>query len=184
MENFQQVDLTNYATKLELNDAKTNLQNNINTNRSDIADLRINTINTTSDQTINGTKTFNNKIRAQQGLITNTKGTITSGNLELGYGGTFAYVTSDSTDAKSLKFSGYSGKGKLDLDMGGVSKITNLPDPVNIQDAATKYYVDNKTTNSTLYRQVFYNSTVYSTNQTTTISISNYVNSNSASLQS
>ena len=144
MENFQQVDLTNYATKLEVNNAKTELQNKITTNRSDITDLRINTVNINSDQTINGTKTFNNKIRAQQGLITNTKGTITSGNLELGYGGTFAYITSDSTDAKSLKFGGYGGKGKLDLDMGGASKITNLPDPINIQDAATKYYVDNK----------------------------------------
>ena len=62
--------------------------------------------------------------------------------------------------------------------------ITNLPDPTNIQDAATKYYVDNKTTNSVLYRQVYFSSTVYSTDQTTTISISNYVNSNSAAFQS
>ena len=160
MENFQQVDLTNYATKLELQNAQTTLQNNITTNRSDIADLRIHTVNTTSDQVISGTKTFNNKIRAQQGLITNTKGTITSGNLELGYGGTFAYITSDSQDAKALKFGGYSGKGKLDLDMGGASKITNLPDPINIQDAATKNYVDTKTTNSTLYRQVYFSSTI------------------------
>lgn len=184
MENFQQVDLTNYATKLELNDTKTTLQNNITTNRSDIADLQINAVKINTDQTISGTKTFNTKIRAQQGLITNTNGTITSGNLELGYGGTFAYITSDSQDAKSLKFSGKSGKGKLDLDMGGASKITNLPDPINIQDAATKYYVDNKTTNSTLYRQVYFSSTTYSTNQTTNITISNYVNSNSAAFQS
>ena len=160
MENFQQVDLANYATKLEVNNAKTELQNKITTNRSDIADLRINTVNINSDQTITGTKTFNSKIRAQQGLITNTKGTITSGNLELGYGSTFAYITSDSADAKSLKFSGLSGKGKIDLDMGGASKITNLPDPINIQDAATKYYVDTKTTNSTLYRQVYFSPTL------------------------
>lgn len=175
MENFQQVDLTNYATKLELQNTQNTLQNTITTNRSDIADLRKNTVNTTSDQVISGTKTFNNKIRAQQGLITNTKGTITSGNLELGYGGTFAYVTSDSQDAKSLKFSGYSGKGKLDLDMGGASKITNLPDPVNNYDAATKIYVDNKT----LYRTVFSNTTqIYNNLVVLDIGISNYLGNN------
>ena len=184
MENFQQVDLTNYATKLEVNNAKTDLQNKITTNRSDIANLQRNTVNTTTNQTINGQKTFTNQINANGGILTSQNETITTCNLQLGYGGTFAYITSDSQDAKSLKFSGYSGKGKLDLDMGGASKITNLPDPINTQEAATKNYVDSTTRNSALYRQVFSSATLYSTNQTTTISISNYVNSNSAAFQS
>lgn len=59
--------------------------------------------------------------------------------------------------------------------------ITNLPNPTNNNDAANKQYVDTKAN----YRQVFSNTTtIWSTNQTTTISISNYVNSNSAAFQS
>ena len=53
--------------------------------------------------------------------------------------------------------------------------ITNLPNPTNTQEAANKQYVDTKAN----YRQVFSNTTtLWSTNQTTTISISNYVNAN------
>lgn len=69
MENFQQVDLTNYATKLEVNNAKTDLQNKITTNTSDIAYLQKNTVNTTTDQTINGIKTFAYQIKANGGII-------------------------------------------------------------------------------------------------------------------
>ena len=53
--------------------------------------------------------------------------------------------------------------------------ITNLPNPTNTQDAATKNYVDTKAN----YRQVFLDTTTsWSTNQTKLISISNYVNAN------
>ena len=96
----------------------------------------------TNAQTINGVKTFTNQIIANQGLKTAASQTITSCNLELGYGATFAYITPENGDAKDLKFSGLSGRGKFDLDMGGASKITNLPEPINDQDAATKNYVD------------------------------------------
>ena len=68
MENFQQVDLTNYATKLEVNNAKTDLQNKITTNTSDIAYLQKNTVNTDNDQTVNGIKTFAHQIKANGGI--------------------------------------------------------------------------------------------------------------------
>lgn len=68
MENFQQVDLTNYATKLEVNNAKTELQNKITTNITDIAYLKSHTVDTNTDQTINGTKTFAYKILANGGI--------------------------------------------------------------------------------------------------------------------
>ena len=154
MENFQQVDLTNYATKLELTNAQTTLQNNINTNTNNINSLNTKdsqNVKLTTNQTINGTKTFSNQIIANGGLTTNTNGIIKSNSLELGYGYTFAYMTSDDDRAKSLKLSGKSGRGKLDLDMGGNAKITNLPNPTNTQDAATKDYVDN---NNALYKLV------------------------------
>ena len=102
----------------------------------------------TTDQTINGVKTFTNQIIANQGLKTAASQTITSGNLELGFGATFAYITPENGDAKALKFSGKDGRGKFDLDMGSASKITNLPEPINDQDAATKNYVDNAIANS------------------------------------
>ena len=53
--------------------------------------------------------------------------------------------------------------------------ITNLPNPTNNFDAATKNYVDTKAN----YRQVFLDTTtIWSTDQTKLISISNYVNAN------
>ena len=156
----------------------TNLTNKVNTNTNSINTLNqkdTQNVKLSGDQTINGTKTFTNQILANGGIKIAASQTITSGNLELGYGSTFAFITSDDNRAKSLKFSGLSGKGKLDLDMGSASKITNLPDPINNQDAATKRYVDTKAN----YRQVFSNTTtLWSTNQTTIISISNYVNAN------
>ena len=68
MENFQQVDLTNYATKLELTNTQTTLQNKITTNRTDIAYLKSHTVDTNTDQTINGIKTFAYKIQANGGI--------------------------------------------------------------------------------------------------------------------
>ena len=68
MENFQQVDLTNYATKLEVNNAKTDLQNKITTNSNKITHLESNTVNTNTDQTINGIKTFAYQIKANGGI--------------------------------------------------------------------------------------------------------------------
>lgn len=186
IENFQQVDLANYATKLELQNAQTNLQSNINNNNtsinrinSDIDILRNTTVKTSTDQTINGTKTFTNQIIANQGLTTNTNGIVRSGNLELGYGSGVAYITPEDNTNKTLKFSSRSQRGRFDLDMGGASKITNLPNPINNQDAATKQYVDNKV--SAPYRQVYSNTTtIYQNLNTINISISNYVDSNSS----
>lgn len=115
---------------------------NINTSMVNIQYVKNNTTLLTTDQTINGIKTFTNQIVANGGIKTAASQTITSGNLEVGSGSTFAYMTSDDNRAKSLKFSGLSGRGKLDLDMGSASKITNLPDPINNQDAVNKQYVD------------------------------------------
>lgn len=46
----------------------TNLQNRVNTNTQNIANLQSNTVNTTTDQTINGIKTFANQIKANGGI--------------------------------------------------------------------------------------------------------------------
>ena len=131
---------------------------NINTSMVNIQYVKDNVALLTTDQTINGTKTFTNQIIANGGIKTAASQTITSGNLEVGSGSTFAYMTSDDDRAKSLKFSGLSGRGKLDLDMGSASKITNLPDPINNQDAATKYYVDNKVFKSISESSMLYKS--------------------------
>ena len=135
-----------------------NVDSTINTSMVNIQYVKDNTTLLTTDQTINGTKTFTNQIVANQGLKTAASQTITSGNLEVGSGSTFAYMTSDDDRAKSLKFSGLSGRGKLDLDMGSASKITNLPDPINNQDAATKNYVDTTIKNKVNAGWTFLNS--------------------------
>ena len=68
MENFQQVDLTNYATKLEVNNAKTDLQNKITTNSNKITYLESHTVTNDTNQTINGIKTFAYQIKANGGI--------------------------------------------------------------------------------------------------------------------
>lgn len=114
------------------------------TNVQYVKGLDATNVKLTNTQTISGVKTFTNQIIANQGLKTAASQTITSGDLELGYGATFAYITPENGDAKALKFSGKQGRGKFDLDMGSASKITNLPEPINGQDAATKNYVDSE----------------------------------------
>lgn len=114
------------------------------TNVQYVKGLDATNVKLTTDQTINGTKTFTNQIIANQGLKTGLNQVITGADLELGLGSTFAYITPENGDAKALKFSGKQGRGKFDLDMGGASKITNLPEPINDQDAATKNYVDSE----------------------------------------
>ena len=118
------------------------------TNVQYVKGLDATNVKLTNDQTINGTKTFTNQIIANQGLKTGLNQVITSADLELGLGSTFAYITPENGDAKALKFSGKQGRGKFDLDMGGASKITNLPEPINDQDAATKNYVDTAIANN------------------------------------
>lgn len=101
----------------------TNLQTLTTTNRDKIAYLETNTVDTTTNQTINGTKTFAMKILANGG-------------------------------------------------------ITNLPTPTNSQDAANKQYVDNKV--SAPYRVVWSTTSVVNNLNTSTFTISNYVDSNSS----
>lgn len=114
------------------------------TNVQYVKGLDATNVKLTNAQTINGVKTFTNQIIANQGLKTGLNQVITGADLELGLGSTFAYITPENGDAKALKFSGKNGRGKFDLDMGSASKITNLPEPINGQDAATKNYVDNE----------------------------------------
>ena len=162
MENFQQVDLTNYATKLEVNNAKTDLQNKITTNTSDIAYLQKNTVNTTTDQTINGIKTFAYQIKANGGI-------------------TNLIDPTNATDVVNKNYVDNNALSKTATAFQTVASSVSFLRPITVQtptantDAANKQYVDTKAN----YRQVFSNTTtLYSTNQTTTISISNYVNAN------
>lgn len=85
----------------------------------------------------------NKIIVAEQGLKTGASKDITAMNLELGFGGSTAYLTPEDNTNKTLKLHGKPNKGKFDLDFNGQAKIINLPDPTADQDAANKRYVDN-----------------------------------------
>ena len=191
--NIPQTDLSNYYTKLEVDNIKNDLQNDItanrveiagvdstaNTNSQQISDLngRVNVIQSdvntnaaniasntsnittldnrinnevvklTGDQTISGTKTFNNRIVANEGLTTATTKSITCGNLELGYGDGTAYITPEDSSNKTLKFSGRSGRGRFDIDLESKSQLLGVKDPTRPYHAANKNYLDNSINN-------------------------------------
>lgn len=138
MENFQQVDLTNYATKLEVNNAKTDLQNKITTNTSDIAYLQKNTVNTTTDQTINGIKTFAYQIKANGGIA----------NL---------IDPTNATDAVNKQYVDNNTLSKTATAFQTVASSVSFMRPITVQtptantDAANKQYVDNKTSLYTMF---------------------------------
>ena len=62
MKEFQQVDLSDYPTKLEVNAIKTDLQNKITANTTNITNLENNVVKLAGDQTITGAKTFDNQV--------------------------------------------------------------------------------------------------------------------------
>lgn len=162
MENFQQVDLTNYATKLEVNNAKTDLQNKITTNTNKITYLESHTVNTTTDQTINGIKTFAYQIKANGGIINIVDPTNATDVVNK------RYVDNNTLSTTATAFQTVNSSVQF------IRPIT-VQTPTANTDAANKQYVDTKAN----YRQVFSNTTtIWSTNQTTTIPISNYVNAN------
>ena len=143
MKEFQQVDLSDYPTKLEVNAIKTDLQNKITANTTNITDLQNNVVKISGNQTIAGTKTFNNQIVANEGLTTGATKSITSGYLELGFGNNVAYITPEDSSNKTLKFSGRSGRGRFDIDLESQSQLMGVKDPTRTYHAANKNYVDN-----------------------------------------
>ena len=62
------VDLSDYPTKLEVNAIKTDLQNKITANTTNITDLQNNVVKIAGDQTITGVKRFNNQVVITHGF--------------------------------------------------------------------------------------------------------------------
>ena len=162
--NVPQVDLSNYYNKQQIdikqqeqdrnivnntmviarvNQEVANNTTNITTNTNDINRLDNEVVKLTGNQTISGTKTFNNQIVANEGLTTGTMKAITSGDLELGYGAGVAYITPEDNSGKILKFGGKSGKGRFNLDLENQSRLMGVADPTANFHAANKQYVDN-----------------------------------------
>ena len=137
------VDLSDYYNKLEVDQIKTTLENNITSNTNNITNLQNNVVKLTENQTIAGTKTFNNQIIANEGLTTGTEKAITSCNLELGFGSGTAYITPEDGSNKTLKFSGRSGRGRFDIDLESQSQLLGVKDPSRPYHATNKNYVDN-----------------------------------------
>ena len=142
-EDMLNIDLTEYYTKLEVDGIKNNLQNDITANTTNITNLNNEVVKIAGNQTITGTKTFNSQIVANEGLTTGTTKSITSGNLELGYGDGTAYITPEDTSTKTLKYGGRSGRGRFNIDLENQSQLMGIKDPTRAYHAANKNYVDN-----------------------------------------
>ena len=131
---------TNTTNISNLDNRATNLESNYTTLNNGVVKLE-------GSQTISGTKTFNNQIVANEGLTTAATKPITSGNLELGYGDSTAYITPEDTTNKKLKFSGRSGRGRFDIDLESQSQLMGVKDPTRPLHAVNKNYVDNSINN-------------------------------------
>lgn len=140
-------DLVNRVQTLE-NDNTTN-KANIATNTTNITNLNNEAVKTSGDQTIAGVKTFNNKITANEGLITDIGKAITTENLELGYGSNVGYITPEDNSNKTLKFSGRSGHGRFDIDLENQSQLMGIKNPTRPYHAANKNYVDSNALSKT-----------------------------------
>lgn len=68
MENFQQVDLSDYPTKLEVDSIKNDLQNKITANTTSITNLNNSVVKIDGEQTITGVKRFNNQVVITHGF--------------------------------------------------------------------------------------------------------------------
>lgn len=113
-----------------------------------VQNLENNTVKTTGNQTINGSKTFNNTINCNDGLKSIgsnlNKGYVSTRRLELGFGTGIGYITPEDNSNKTLKFGSVSGRGRFNnIDLENASKIINVPTPTANNDVATKQYVDN-----------------------------------------
>lgn len=142
-EDFASIDLNDYYTKLEVEAIKNNLQQSITSNTNNITNLNNEVVKIAGNQTISGTKTFNNQIVANEGLTTGATKSITGGDLELGFGNNVAYITPEDSSNKTLKFSGRSGRGRFDIDLESQSQLMGVKDPTRTYHAANKNYVDN-----------------------------------------
>ena len=82
---------------------------------------------------------------------------IANGELTLGRTGALADLTED-LDGRYLELAGGTMTGEINM---GSDKITNLLDPTNAQDAATKQYVDDSVAGGLIYQGGFDGSTGY-----------------------
>lgn len=173
MENFQQVDLSEYPTKLEVEAIKNNLQQSITSNTNNIVDLGNRTTNletnslsktTTTPQTIASQITFTQTdmvLKFNSG--TNNSAYLAgykSGNQRVWYFG------KGSSTSDNFIIGADRGVIKLEpsthVDVSN-KKIINVADPTANKDAATKAYVDNQvntnTTNITTIRNNYLDKT-------------------------
>lgn len=131
----------------------TNLQNRVNTNETNITTIRNNYL----DKTATGVQQIAGKIYLNNQLFVNTQ------------------YNPNLTPSGDFHVTGQGYIENLEADNATFNTSVIVPTPTQNNHAANKQYVDTKAN----YRQVFSNTTtLYSTNQTTTISISNYVNAN------
>lgn len=157
----------NPATKHYVDTAIAGINTSGNIPQQTLDQINTNTTNITNLQNeVNGQAISIGALENQVNVNVNRIGTNTNSINQL-----------NTKDTQNVKLSGdqtINGQKTFANRISANGGITNLPDPTNTQDAATKEYVDTKAN----YRQVFSSTTTYSTNQTTAISISNYVNAN------
>jgi uncharacterized protein (TIGR02145 family) len=132
--------ITNLAEPTTAQDAATkNYVDNASTGNTILADGSIfigNASNTATAVALSGDVTISNT-----GVATISDNAVSTSNI------TDANITNSKLDKANIPLSGF-GAATADVNLG-TKKITNLANPTEIQDAATKQYVDSKIPNGT-----------------------------------
>ena len=132
--------ITNLAEPTTAQDAATkNYVDNASTGNTTLADGSIfigNASNTATAVTLSGDVTISNT-----GVATITNTAVTTSKIA------DVNITNSKLDKANIPLSGF-GAATADVNLG-TKKITNLANPTDIQDAATKQYVDSKIPNGT-----------------------------------
>ena len=147
MKEFQQVDLSDYPTKLEVEGIKNNLQQSITSNTTNITNLQNDTVKLSGAQNISGVKTITatgEALKFNSGSDTSAYiSGYKSGNQRIWYFGKGSSHDNHfriGTDRADIKLE---PNGKVDLSN---KKISFLADPTADQDATNKRYVDTNIT--------------------------------------
>lgn len=87
-------------------------------------------------------QTIDGDVAANKFIVSSNNLSDIGGGIGIGFGSAIGYIVPVDGTNKNLRFSGFPGRGKFDLDMSLTSRIMNVKSPESDTDAVNKQYCD------------------------------------------